>query len=432
MSTSFRFRLFVFLLPFVFLCVVLTLIVQFGGTHIRNTSLIENPRMQRFSISLSSEVTSVSSYTINPEIASTLVYDKFRVTFIFDEPLDYDTKYEIDMSFTDTRNKQNNVQTSFKTNLPTIYYLVRDEFINDAIFRTDIRDSDKKKIYEAESILLYAVGAKSIMALEKRDSAQYLTIVEGNNKGAIQVPDNNTVDAIDGSHSEDAFLITLIDNDSYEKTIWRYTNDNSNFTHLLDGNSKPLIGSDAVYAPDGKSFYYIDPLRNVILNSPDLSQPALSLGNFDNISRIHPNEKGIFGYKQNQYLTILSSDGSENLAPTATQSSFRTTQFSNLSDYAYIKQNLDKDGIRLLQQLYLYRNTTENIITEHPTNERLILELSLSPNDQYLITEESQQPVIFDGLSPNGTAKNVTTYIRSTNSGTILMQFPGFDVKWRL
>jgi hypothetical protein len=271
-----------------------------------------------------------------------------------------------------------------------------------------------------------------LLVVESIEEDQIPYIIIDDKKSIVQLPANKTIDKMSASSSEDRYMFTLTDKTSYEKSIWVYMVESNNFNQLVNDKKEPISGSNALFAPDGKSIFYLDMKRSLIMLSEDPSQVPINLGAFDNVDRILPNEKGVFGFRNNNYTTILSLDGSEQLAPDNVQNNSLVQQFNSLVDYLFIEQVLDSDSIYLEQNLISYIDNKETIISTNRVKESLVLVTSLSPNDEFVVVEEATQPVIYDGIYPNGKPKNGFTNIIDVNSGSTIKEIAGYDIKWKL
>jgi hypothetical protein len=430
--SNFKKRLSIFIAPIIVLSLIFTLLVHFSGPRIRTISIDNSFTNQQLIMSFNADIANIENVEINPIIDFEYTHNNYQMFVSFSTPLRFDTLYSIDMTLTDTRGVSSRQKVIFQTNNPEIYFLNRNESLNDIIYKTTLDSDINEIVYESDSIILYDFTHKSFVIVEEIDKQQYVLIKSGGNTKPVQLPVDYNIDAISASSTQDLYIFTLTEEISFEKTLWEYSAESGSFRQLLDDQSRPLEGSNAVYAPDGKSIFYLDKNRSLFLISSDSSQPPINIGVFDTVNRILPNEKGVFGYTNNKYLTVISNDGSELEAPEDVQNSSLTQQFNSLDDYVYIQQELDNNRLYLQQNLISYINDKIKVISSTNVKDRLMLNSYLSPNDEFVLTEEALQPVIYDGVYPNGKPKNGFTNIIDVNSGAVVKTLEGYDVKWKL
>ncbi len=432
MSIEFKKRFLIFMLPIIAFTVLMAIAVHFRGSYIQNTNLIDSNESQSYTMTMSSEISYINSISIKPDIRHRVDLDRYTIKITFDEPLKYASEYNLSLELTDVKQIKNNVSSSFKTTNPNIFYLARNTDGLDTIYETKIDNFQREIVYQSENIIFYALGKNSIFIVDYEKEAQKAKILLDDKEESVIIPNNYSIDSIDGSSVSDDFVFTLQDKETYERTLWKYNYELNVFKIIKSNDSESIKGFDAQYATDGKSIFYFDQSMAVNLIGEDSSRPPVSIGIFDEVSRILPLNKGLFGHKQNKYLTIVSSDGSELIAPETIQSSSMVQQRTNLEEYTYVKRELDDSQLDLLQLLIYYNGSNEKILNQLNSKERLILKSYLSPNDQYIVTEESNLPVIIDKLPRNSNAENVEFSITDIETGQTLLFEKGFDVKWRL
>jgi hypothetical protein len=432
MSIKFKKRLLLFVSPIMVLVFVFVFLVQYSGPRIRSIQLDDSLLNQQLVITFNADIASIENIEIKPDISFNFSHNNYQMFVTFTTPLQYNSNYEINMKATDTRGTSSFQTAKFTTLDPEIYYLNRSDTLFDSIYRTTLSSDVYDVVYEAESILLYDFTPSSFLVVEDIDAQQIPLVKQGDKFIAVELPDSHTIDSVDGSHTQDVYIFTLVDTKTYRKSVWEFSAKNSQFVQLKDDQLRPIIGSHAQFAPDGKSIFYLDSNRSLVLLSSESTQVPINIGVFDTVNRILPNEKGIFGYKNNKFATILSTDGSEQIAPKIVQSSSLTQQFNSLNDFVFIEQELDTNQLYLQQNLISYINNNKKILSFNKVKESLILFTSLSPNDEFILTEEALQPVIYDGVYPNGRPKNGFTNFIDTKNGTITKTLTGYDVKWKL
>jgi hypothetical protein len=432
MSTNFKKRIYIFIVLLSALIVFFILLVQLSGPRIRNTALTQESNKQRLVITFNTDIETIDEITIKPSIPFTYNHDTFQLFVNFDKPLKYNTSYTVFLQTTDTRNKSSLQEAKFSTINPNFYYLSRSEVGNDSIVRANIDSNEEKTMYQSESILLYDFTSNSMMIVQKENGTQNTIIVMDNRPQSLSIPDGHNIDSLDASAVLNKYLLTLLDTNTYKKSVWEYSVPDQRLSPVLDDQSRQIIGSEALYAPDGKSIFYTNETRSLVLLSSDSSQPPINIGSFDAINTILPNEKGVYGLKNNSLITILSADGSEMVAPDSVQNASLSQQLNSLVDYVYIEQRLDSNRLHLNQELISLIDSKLNLLRVSPNKERLILKTLLSPNDEFVLTEEAVQPVIYDGIYPNGKPKNGFTNITDVKTGTVVKSIQGYDVKWDL
>jgi hypothetical protein len=432
MSTKFKNRFLIFIAPVTLMLILFIGLVQFSGPNIRNTLLKQDPTNQQLIVTFNADISNISDVVIEPNIPLTYSYDTFQLFVNFEKPLKYNTDYSITLKATDTRNKSSVKTTNFKTINPNFYYLLRNDSVNDTISVSNVDSNESEVIYEAEEILLYDFTKKSMIIVENEQNTQKVVLKNNNKKETLILPDNFLVDNLDASSTQETYVFTLVNSLTYEKSVWEYKVTEDYLYPVTDDQFRPVSGSSAQYAPDGKSIFYFNNNRSFVLLSDSRNQPPIDIGSFDSIQRILPNEKGIYGLRNNNYTTVLSSDGSQVDAPKDIQNSSLSLQFNSLTDYIYVEQQLDSNRLYLEQKLISFVENEANLIRSSRNEDRLILITSLSPNDEFLLTEESLQPVIYDGVFPNGKPKNGFTNIIDIHTGEILKTVNGYDIKWVL
>ena len=95
-----------------------------------------------------------------------------------------------------------------------------------------------------------------------------------------------------------------------------------------------------------------------------------------------------------------------------------------------ITQRLNSDNL-LTQYLQRYESGESTTLFEATVQDRLLLGISLSPNDQFVATEEAVTPVVYDTMPLNSKPSLGLTYLRDAKTGKLVRTIEGFDVIWR-
>ena len=411
--------------------IVLAALITFGGPRVSRTILYESLDNQRFVITFNSPIENISSpISIHPEIPFETRISGRQITISFREPLAYATTYELSLSVTDDRTKSSNVTTSFDTRNPDMFYMKRSATGNDTIYQTKLNDiRSEVVVFSHPRILEFTVGESTLLVLTETNETRKLHLINRSEK-EITLPNDDTIVGVDGTPQNNTFLITLQDQ-KFQLHSWLYISENDSWTEVVQDIGGSLTSSQASFTPDGETITYFDQNQALILDDPTDDRDGVSLGIFDAKRRFLPNMSGIFGSRSNQYVTISAEEGVETPAPEPIQTSFLPFVFNNQQDYVYIQQSFDSLTEQLTQNIRTLINDTVTDIAAYSTDERLVLGMSISPNDEFFMTEEALQPVIYDNAPLNNKPQNVITRIRSTQSGDIIRQLDGFDIIFR-
>ncbi len=418
------------------LSIALSISVTIGDPRISFTDLDENLINQsytmHFSTTIKDQPTDVS---IQPAIEKTVRYDNNKVIINFLEPLDYGTTYTLSLNVEDTRNKSGQIRSDFTTSTPSAYYLNRDESGSDLLRELNLSNSKNesqtdKIIFSHDTIIDYALSKSSIAVITDETDQQNMLILHGSTQETIILPEDSIIRDIDGSLTKNSYILALANTQDYLTTLWEYSVADNKFKILKNDSGEPVQTTEAQYAPDGTSVIYLDQNRTLLLDNFSDNRTAINFGSFDSLRRLLPNERAVFGYRKNKPTTLLAIDGSEVAPPKSSELSAQALLTQDLKTYLYLKQVYDDSSDSLQQQLVSFTDQ-ERLLTSVNLKNSLILELYLSPNDQYILIEKSTQPVIFDNNTPNAKPKNVFTEIMVRDQDQIVMTIEGFNIKWR-
>lgn len=409
--------------------VMLAIIVTISGPRISSTNLVEDPKNQRYTLNFSTEITEPpSDITIEPAISFDFNYSQNKVIIQFSEPLRHNTTYTVSMRAKDVRGKSSAVSSTFTTRQLHGYYMQRDPLGDDTIYKLDMDKTESKIIYQAETITSYALSKDSIGVII--NEAQDVVIVKNNKTQTVPLPEGNSIRFIDGSSSTDTYVFSLINNTDFTASIWRYDATTKKLDRIKNETGSDIETFEVYFAPDGVSIVYADTSRSLILDNPSDDRPSVNFGLFDSFSRLLPNEKGIFGYSKNTPTLIRADNGSIVELRPEVRGGAQAVAFQDMETFAYLTQSL-QPGTKELFQSLIINGGDETVITSHNVQEKLILDLSISPDDGYIVYESANQPIIYDKTLYNGKPGNNETYIIDTQSNKTIKKINGFDVRWR-
>lgn len=412
------------------LCVVLAIALTTQGPRLSRTMLNETAGNQRYVLSFTTPIQPESLLvSINPEIEHETAVEGRTVYIRFLKPLSYDTDYNISLNVTDTSGANSRVTSSFSTTNPTLFYIKRNATEPDELRRTTIQAGSDTVIFSHDNILAHTVSSRSHMvAVSENDSIKLIHI--SRRQKEVTLPEGYQLRSMDGSSRHDRFIFTLQDQ-SLATSGWEYDPRKQQWNGLVSGVGGSLLGSIVKYAPDGQSLYYFDQNSNLVLNDPTDERDPTILGVYDSVARFLPNQKAILASRTNSFM-VIPQNGSSEEAPERVQVSFQPQLLQSLTDYVYITQRLDASSGALTQYLIrLNENGSSEVLASEATANLLILSLDLSPNDQYIVTEEAWQPVVYDMALLNNKPGIVSSVIRNTATGEVLLTLDGFDVIWR-
>ena len=411
----------------------LGVLATLSGPRIRATELNENLLNQTYTMTFNTEIElTIEDFTITPAIASDTQVLKDRVIVIFKEPLSYSQKYTITLKATDLSGTSDALSSSFVSSDQRGFYLTRDSAKDDTIntfLATDTTGSER--VYSSAEIVLYSVSRHSLAVLENIDGSPILYLVRGSNRDEIILPNNKKVDELQGSATKDSYLMRLIDEDSFRSSLWEYNVENDSLYELLDNTGDSLQVSDISYAPDGNSIIYQDENRVLQLRNFSTDQIAITFGEFDTLRRFLPNEKAVFGYRNNKPVGVKASDGSFIEPLEQAELSYQALLLQDLESYVYFAQRFNNNTSKLEQLVISLADQKESILYSTPIENSLLLNMGISPNDQFLYVEEAPRPTIYDDRQPNAKPQGIATTVYDRKTGQEIRSIVGFDIQWR-
>jgi len=375
----------------------------------------------------------IEDFTISPHIESTYAVSSTKITITFDEPLKYNQEYDVSFVATDSKNRSSTVKSRFKTSSVDGYYLTRSNSSEkDTIYRFSLNDDTADSIiYEAEEIILYELAKNSFASLEQLGTDQKLYVITENKKQQVSLPTNQQVNAIKGSTTKNSYIMRFIDAKLFTSSLWEYDADDNELSEIFDEDGVPIRAGDIDYAPDGESIVFQDQNRVLQLRNDSTDQPPLVFGEFNTLRRFLPNEKALFGYRNNKPIGIRASDGSFIEPIKEIETSYQTIIMQDLESYVYLRQKFNDSEDSLEQSLISYSAGKESIVTTELLDKTLFMSLDVSPNDQYVSLEEAAMPAVYDDKRPNSKPKNVSLSIYDRESGAKIKTINGFDIQWR-
>jgi hypothetical protein len=412
---------------------LLTFVVIFSEPRIRSTILDESLLRQTYTMQLNTAVQpEIDSFSISPDIKTDISVSKNSVTVLFTEPLRYNQEYTISYSVLTTEDSLVAMTSSFSTTTPDGYYLTRKIDEKDSIRKFSTENSSEPEIvYESDEIITYALSKTTFGVLENVDDSQQLFIIDNGTKNEVIFPANKKAEELHGSSTKDSYIMLLVDQTSYTSSLWEYSVTSNALVELVDEQGDAIKASDITYAPDGESIAYQDENRVLIMRNFNTTQSALTFGKFDNIRRFLPNEKALFGYRNNKPIAVKASDGSFIEPPEQVELSYQALLMQDLESYAYFTQTFDSDKGELEQRVISLNDQGEKVLYTASIEDSLLMSLDSSPNDQYLLIEAAPRPTIYDDRAPNAKPENAATTIYSRVTGTEVKKIDGFDIQWR-
>lgn len=408
---------------------ILSVIVSTSGPRISRTQLAEDPTLQQYSMEFTT-VLREADLQINPQIKHEIELNDRLLTVNFLEPLHYATKYELTIDVIDERDKLQQLTSQFITREPELYYLQRQSGREmDYIRSTSLQAEEDDTVYEHPEIVFYAIGRDGLISVVN-EGDQQTRFIRGNHETALALPIEAKVIHVQGSSKSNRYAFTLQTPD-FENEGWMFNADDTTWQKVTGDVGSSLLGSRLILAPDGQTVAYFDAGRSLIIDNPSDNEAPLTLGVFDGLQRFLPNESALLTVRSNKYNVLNSQSGQIEDAPSVVRSGARAQLFNNRQDYVFISRRLDDTRQDLIQfvQTYLDEATVE--LLSHPSNERLITGLELSPNDEYVVVQEVPQPAVYDNVDGNNSPTYVLSRLMNIKSGESVRLIEGFDLQWR-
>lgn len=355
-----------------------------------------------------------------------------RLRVIFESPLSSSTKYTIAVAnIADNRGHNTRAQTSFTTEAQQVVYLSRDEQGTvDIIRRKTIGDSETTELYRGNKIGDFAVANRKILlVIEDTETQQFNTAlyqIKGTTKTAVEPPKGIAI-GVSGATDKDHFLVRTRDQSTLQNHLFLFSAETSTFTELIKENGDPIHASHASFAADSSTIVYTDAADGALyLLDSATDRSPLSFGVVSTLQRYLPDDSGIFYESTPGKYEFVKNDGVVSTIVNNIEVSDAKI-FTNHTDVVLLKN--DFSLLSSSQKIIMKTPQAETVFQEINNAKQLVRRIDISPNDEYILIQQSNVPVIYDGYRTRTEPKQSQIELRST-SGLLKDSFQGSLLQW--
>lgn len=347
----------------------------------------------------------------------------------FTEPLDYGAQYEITLrNVKDTRGKSQDTQTTITTKDAKFYYLQRDPEGLDTIYARSLR-GDPVVFAQRERIVDFTVAVKKSLAVILEGSStkkeKYLEI-DGK---TILLPETEPIQ-ISGRDDSPLVIIKAMNSTNYETSLYTYDITTKTLTEILDIDNEPIGAYFIELAQDGQTLIYVRIDDNSLyVDKPNDDAAPLSLGVVNQALRYMPDNSGIFVQKLPDQYGFVDTQNGYSASEIATSTEIISLIRSMGENPFYLSSSSVYEKFEYYENLNILHNDEEKSIYQINTAKQLIVATSLSLNDQFVVIEQADQPVIYDNLRMNSKPQSIYTVIINLE-GKEEARFDGFSLQW--
>lgn len=384
-----------------------------------------------------------SQVVVSPAVAFSVDTAGNVITVVFAAPLDYSTDYTVTVNGvrSPARDNESTFASTFRTPSATVYYLDRGDD-TDRIYASGISPPERRVVYQADSIMEFAVVGRVLAVVTRNaDGIDGLSLVQIDSTIVEEVllPDAGWVTQVRASDSALTlgFVLTSIGDDEFVRTLFTIQLAVGRvLTPTLDLQGEALRVLDWQFRPGTESLIVLDSSRALAVIEPGAPQAHLPLGDYLTISHVSRDGTIVTASDQFGFSTVTIDDlRAERVPPTFINGAEPyLAEAQALSDGSMLALAFNYFAETNRFDSYLVRDdgSTSTLLYGEKGSAAMILQFSVSPNEQYVAiefdpdTDASQD----DGYIGNSRPSTVTTAIVELATGYVVAKFEGFALHW--
>jgi hypothetical protein len=325
--------------------------------------------------------------------------DGSRLIITFQQPLAYNQTYRLELvNVRDTRGKQTSKTYQFMTPRSEILYLQRNESGTDNLIKRTVGDpSSEKIIFSHSRIGDFAATHNNegyLVVIDEPTAALQTTLYRvDETESRVLSPPKGIVMQLKSSTTDAVFLMRTIDMETLQNHFFTYDWHADNFTEITHRDGSSIHPSSFFFTNDGKTILYTDAADGALyMLDPSGTREPLSFGTVTSVRRILPDDSGLYLETKPAHYLLLKNDAS---------------QIDYLDDVTIAESTILMDGSTIsLKNAYSLTKPSQLLIksfegndttlTLNDSNDALLRNITVSPNDQFISYNRSPVPNTYD------------------------------------
>ncbi len=368
------------------------------------------------------------------------------------QKLHYDTQYKIQISDIQMRDgsKTSDYSYSFKTGHGGFYYLKRNyddiglaDTNDDQIIKFSIKNQKQEVVYSAPDIneYIYIDGKLIVSTFDGNRNSKLIEFdIAEKESREINLPGLGRVDNLLVSPEGNSFGYSFTSSSegsgtrTYTSTVFIYNFEDNISLPLKAFSGKDLQSYNWRYTTDGAMILAQTDASALILADVRGTSEPLALGSFDGFYDISADSKriAVMDRVKGALVVDLVSDERNVVEAMSLSSTGEYVTSLALQKEGYIKlaKSQAYDYASTVSSAILVRGEEEKELYHSNTHKEYVNQLTLSPNEQYVLLSISNASNTQYDSYPNPQPKNISTLILSSADGSKLADIDGSQIIW--